>query len=80
MLYYTMTVLYSISIIHYNFTGTLNIGINIYFTLPYYAGIMLNAFNDPYAHNYAGIIGGSLCMTQPAASDCIPAAIDLSLN
>ena len=30
----------------YNFPQMFNIAINIYFTLPYYAGIMLNAFND----------------------------------
>ena len=31
----------------------LNIPINIYFTLPSYAGIMLNAFNDLLCLNYA---------------------------
>ena len=30
-----------------HFPQILNIAINVYFTLPYYAGIMLNAFNDP---------------------------------
>ena len=39
----------------------LNITINIH---SYYAGIMLNAFNDPYAQSYAGIIGGSLVYTH----------------
>ena len=34
-------------IIHYNFTQMLNIAINIYFILPFYVGVMLNAFNDP---------------------------------
>ena len=29
----------------------------------YYAGIMLNAFGNYYAHNYAGIIGSSLLPT-----------------
>ena len=38
----------------------LDIAINIYFTLLYYADIMLNAFND---QNYASIIGGSLLPT-----------------
>ena len=33
----------------YNFPQMLNVAINIYFTLPYYVGIMLNAFNDYYA-------------------------------
>ena len=33
--------------VHYNFPQMLNIAINIYFTLPYYVGIMLNAFNYP---------------------------------
>ena len=37
---------WSISIVHYNFQQMLDIAINIYCTLPYYAGIMLNAFND----------------------------------
>ena len=46
MLYYTMNVLLEY-IGHYNFPQMLNIAINIYFTLPYYAGIMLNTFNDP---------------------------------
>ena len=44
----TLWVFYqSISIIHYNFPQMLNIAINYYFILPYYAGIMLNALNDP---------------------------------
>ena len=38
----------------------LDIAINIYVTLPYYAGIMLNALMTCYAQNYASIIGGSL--------------------
>ena len=46
----------------------LNIAIKIYFTLPYYASIMLNAFNDLLCSKVtigtrllcAGIIGGSL--------------------
>ena len=36
----------------------LNIPINIYFTLPYYVGIMPSMTH--YARNYVGIIGGSL--------------------
>ena len=40
--------------------------INIYFILPYYAGIMLALClmlsMTHYAQNYAGIIGGSLAM------------------
>ena len=36
------------------------IAININFIISYYAGIMLNAFNNPLCSNYAGIIGGSL--------------------
>ena len=48
MLYHTMTVLLEyIPVIQYNFPLMLNIAINIYFTLLCYAGIMLNAFNDP---------------------------------
>ena len=48
MLYRTMTVLLEyIVLFTYNFPQMLNTAINIYFTLPYYAGIMLNAFNDP---------------------------------
>ena len=44
MLYHTLTVL-----LEYidNSLQMFNIAINIYFTLLYYAGIMLNAFNDP---------------------------------
>ena len=38
----------------------LNIAIIIHFTLLYYAGILLNAFNDSLCSDYAGIIGGSL--------------------
>ena len=41
----------------------LNIAIKIDFTISYYAGIMLNAFNDHYPQNYARIIGGSLLIT-----------------
>ena len=47
MLCHIMTILLEYIIIHYNFTQILNNTINIYFVLPYYAGIMLNAFNDP---------------------------------
>ena len=46
----------------------LNIAINVYCTLPYYAGIMLNAINDRYAHNYAGIIGRSLLICYKVAN------------
>ena len=38
------------------FPQMFNIPINIYFTISYYGGIMLNALNDPLS----GIIGGSL--------------------
>ena len=47
MLRHIMTILLEYIIIHYNFTQMLNNTIYIYFALPYYAGIMLNAFNDP---------------------------------
>ena len=40
----------------------LNIVINIYFTPPYYADIMLNAFNDPLCST--GIIGGPLLQSE----------------
>ena len=46
MSYHTLTVLLEYMIIHYNFPQMLDITINIYFIFPYYAGIMLNAFND----------------------------------
>ena len=39
--------------VHYNSPQMLNIAINISFTISYYAGIMLNAFNDP--------LGSKLC-------------------
>ena len=53
----------SVSIVHYNFPQMLDIAINIYFTLTYYAGIMLNAFNDLLCSNYADTIGRSLVAT-----------------
>ena len=47
MLCNTLTVLLEYTDqLHYNFPQVLSITINIYFTLPYYSGIMLNAFND----------------------------------
>ena len=47
MFYHTMTVLLEyIVIVHYNFPQMLNSAININFTVPYCARIMLNAFND----------------------------------
>ena len=45
------------------FSKMFDIALNAYFTLPYYVGIMLNAFNDLLCsklYNYAGIIGRSL--------------------
>ena len=36
----------SFTIHKHNFPHLLDIAININFTIPYYAGIMLNAFND----------------------------------
>ena len=45
MPYQKMTVLLEY-IDYHNFLQMLNIAINVYFILPYYAGIMLNAFND----------------------------------
>ena len=35
------------------------IGINIYFALPYYVGIMLNTFNHPLCSNLRWYKGGS---------------------
>ena len=46
MLYHTMTVLLEY-IYHSLLFSTNDIAINIYFTLPYYVGITLIAFNDP---------------------------------
>ena len=46
MLYHTMTVLLECIDLSLQFPQKLNIAIKMYFTLPYYAGIMLNAFND----------------------------------
>ena len=37
----------------------LDVAINIYFTLPYYAGIMFNAFNDLYI--LCSILCSKLC-------------------
>ena len=46
------------------FSKMFDIAINVYVTLPYHAGIILNAFNDLLcSKNYAGIIGGSLIIT-----------------
>ena len=42
-----MTVLLEYIDCSLHFPPMRNITINIYFTLPYYADIMLNAFNDP---------------------------------
>ena len=49
MFYHTVTVLLEyIDCLLIFFTKLMfDIVINVYFTLPYYAGIMLNAFNDP---------------------------------
>ena len=57
-----MTALLEYMIVQCNFTQMLNITINIYFALRYYADIMhmLNAFTDLLCSKYCGIIGGSL--------------------
>ena len=47
MLYYMVTVLLEYIDHSLKFPQMLNIAININFTISCYAGIMLNAFNDP---------------------------------
>ena len=67
MLYHTVTVLLEYIDRSLQFPQMFNIAINIYFTLPYYAGIMLNTFNDPlcsklYWYNRDPYLSLAICL------------------
>ena len=58
ILYHTMIVL--LEYIDHSLQFSINIAFNICFTLPYYVGIMLNAFNHPLCSKLCWYKGGFL--------------------
>ena len=64
--HYTLSYDYCSIIVYRLFTTIFHKSFNIYYTISYYAGITLNAFNDPLCSKCAGII-----MEVPSIGDLV---------